>query len=31
VKEGWAINLAPDAKGRFKGEEDDARAGRLGM
>jgi endonuclease YncB( thermonuclease family) len=31
VKEGWAINLEPGAKGRFKGEEDDARAGRLGM
>jgi endonuclease YncB( thermonuclease family) len=31
VKEGWAINLEPDAKGRFKGDEDDARAGRLGM
>ena len=31
VQNGWAINFEPYAKGRFKGDEDDARAGQFGM
>jgi endonuclease YncB( thermonuclease family) len=31
VQQGWAVNFEPYAKGRFKADEDDARAGRLGM
>lgn len=31
VKEGWAIRFEPHANGRFKGEEDEARAGHLGV
>ena len=28
---GWALSAEPDAKGRYKGDEDDARAGRFGL
>jgi hypothetical protein len=31
VENGWAINFEPYAKGRFKIDEDAAKAGRLGM
>ena len=31
VENGWAINFEPYAKGRFKTDEDAAKAGRLGM
>ena len=31
VQQGWAINFEPYAKGRFKADEDDARAGHRGM
>ena len=31
VKEGWAVNFEPYAKGRFKEEEDEARAGHFGV
>jgi endonuclease YncB( thermonuclease family) len=31
VKEGWAINFEPYARGRFKGEEDGARVDHLGI
>ena len=31
VLQGWALDFEPDAKGRFKTDEDDARAGRFGL
>jgi hypothetical protein len=31
VLQGWALNLEPQAKGRFKTNEDDARGGRFGL
>jgi len=31
VEHGWALNSEPDAKGRFKTDEDDARAGHFGL
>jgi endonuclease YncB( thermonuclease family) len=31
VEHGWALNFEPDAKGRFKTDEDDARAGHFGL
>jgi endonuclease YncB( thermonuclease family) len=31
VQNGWALDVEPDAKGRFKTEHDEARAGRLGL
>ena len=31
VEHGWALNLEPDAKGRFKTDEDDARRGHFGL
>ena len=31
VQQGWAINFEPYAKGRFKSDEDEARAGQFGV
>jgi endonuclease YncB( thermonuclease family) len=31
VQQGWALNFEPSAKGRFKADEDEARAGGRGM
>jgi endonuclease YncB( thermonuclease family) len=31
VLQGWALNFEPSSKGRFKTDEDDARAGRFGL